>query len=375
MKKEFIPEADDRQVTGGAKGSTRSILLLVLLLLVATFGYLYYFTGLIRPQGEAAKAPEAQVVQIKKPLPPRTEQGDEKTAPPAKPAEKQPLQAKAEKPVALPPQAKPAAAPAAGKSETVQQHVQAAVKPSAAPAAGRAETAQQHVQAAPKPPATPAQPAPVKVAKADAVPVHKEQPKNAPAAAQQVRPQPKESGKPVARAAAEVKKPAAPARGPIQAVKPAGRGAYTLLVGEFAADREAGNCRTRLKKLGIDPVHVQKVKKAENMHRLFMADFDTHCAADQEMQKLQKATDSTFILEEGGRFAVYAGSYLHQKGAAVEQKRLAGKGFKLIIKTAKVTIPMARLTAGSFDDSADAEKEAGRLRERGIIAKVVRNGK
>jgi cell division protein FtsN len=110
------------------------------------------------------------------------------------------------------------------------------------------------------------------------------------------------------------------------------------------------------------------------MHRLFLAEFDSHHAADLELQKLKKVTSSAFILEQNGRYAVYAGSYLHERGAVVEQKRLSGKDFKLNLKTAKVTIPVSRVTAGSFSSSEDARKEASRLEKQGIIARVIKSG-
>jgi len=297
-----------------------------------------------------AKPPPAQTVQIKQPLPPRPDQGAEKPAA-TKPEEKQPAQTKPEKPVSppVPPQAKPA-------SPQVKP-----VPPQAKPAPSQA-----------KPAAVPPQPAPAKAVKTEEKPLHKEQAKASPAPAAT---QHKAGTKPVAAATAATKK-APTAVAARQAAKPAaGQGAFALLVGEFAADKDVKIARAKLKKLGVTPVHEKKIEKLQTMHRLFLADFDSHYAADMELQKLAKVCSSTFILQQSGRYAVYAGSYLHERGAAAEQKRLAGKGFKLAMKSAKVTIPAKKITAGSFSSSADADKEAGRLKKQGISARVIKTGK
>ena len=153
------------------------------------------------------------------------------------------------------------------------------------------------------------------------------------------------------------------------------QGAYTLAVGEYANERELQRARAKLEKLGIAQVDTQKIKKPVIMHRLFLAEFDNHKSADAELRKLQQVTGSAFILEEKGRYAVYGGSYLHERGAVTEQKRLAGKGVKLGIKTVNVMIQISKLTAGSFPSDADARKEAHRLEKQGIVAQVIKVGK
>ena len=353
MAKDIFPEIEEDKPSNGTRGSSQQILLLVLLFLVLVFGYLYFFTNVIRQREEVAKAPPVQTAQVRQPLPPRPDQGGEKPAP-AKPEEKQPAQAKPEKPVSPP--ASPQAMP---------------VPPQVKPASPQVKP----VTPLAKPAAVPPQPAPAKAVKAEEKPLHKEQAKASPAPAQPAALQHKAGTKPVAAAPAPAKKaPAAVAAR--QAAKPAAeRGAFALLVGEFAADKEMKNTRAKLKKLGVTPVHEKKIEKLQTMHRLFLADFDSHYAADMELQKLAKVCSSTFILEQNGRYAVYAGSYLHERGAAAEQKRLAGKGFKLAMKSAKVMIPVKKVTAGSFSSSADAENEATRLKKQGITARVIKTGK
>jgi len=151
-------------------------------------------------------------------------------------------------------------------------------------------------------------------------------------------------------------------------------GAYTLLAGEFASDRETEKARLKLEKQGISNISVRKSKKDETMHRLFLADFDSREAADGELRKLRPQTGSAFIMNEKGRHALYAGSYLHEKGAAAEQKRLARKGVKLTLKTVKVSLPISVVTAGSYTGSDEAKKEAVRLKRKGIVVRVIKLG-
>jgi hypothetical protein len=110
------------------------------------------------------------------------------------------------------------------------------------------------------------------------------------------------------------------------------------------------------------------------MHLLFLADFDSHEAAATELRKLQPQTGSAFILKENGRYALYAGSYLHEKGAAAEQKRLAGKGFRLALKSVNVSLPISEVTAGSYPSIEGARKEAARLKKSGVVVRVIKIG-
>jgi hypothetical protein len=338
MLTNFPPEADGDGPIPREKGSSQRLLLLVLLLLVAAFGYLYFFTGLIRPREEAPKTPPVQPAQVKKPLPPRPEQSGTKPEAAVKPEGAQPAQAKPEKlaaPTALS-QGKPAVAPA------------------------------------PKPAVTPAQPVLAKPAKVEEKPAPKTPAKDAVSPAAPAKTPVRVAEKPAPAAAAGQKRTAPVAA--VKAVKPAvKRGAYTVLVGEFGADQDLRRLREKLKKLGLTPV-LQKSNKPQLMHRLFIGSFDSHAAAYAEMKKVRQNTSAAFILKESGKYSVYAGSYLNEKGAAAERKRLASKGMKPTLKTAKVTIPIVRVTAGSFSAKGNAQKEANRLRKYGIMAKVSKIG-
>ncbi len=371
MPKDFYQEVDE---AGGTRGSIRQGILIVLLLLTAALGYLYFFTGLIKPREQITAVPPSRVAPVKQPLPPRPDQGGMEQPTAAKPEDKQPGPATAEKTATPPasPEAKPAVAPASkpAVAPTPKPAVVPAPKPAVAPVPKPtvAPAPKPTVAPAPKPAQAPVQ----KGVKAEKNPAAKVQAK-APAA-----PVP-----PPAKAQKEIKtKPAAVAAGKVDnKVKPAvagkgtaTKGRYTLLAGEFASDRETEKARLKLGKQGITDVSVRKIKKDETMHRLFLADFDSHEAAAAELRKLLPQTGSAFILNEKGKYALYAGSYLHERGAAAEQRRLAGKGVKLTLKSVKVSLPISEVTAGSYPAIEDAQKEATRLKKKGIVVRVIKNG-
>jgi cell division protein FtsN len=81
------------------------------------------------------------------------------------------------------------------------------------------------------------------------------------------------------------------------------------------------------------------------------------------------------MLKENGRYTVYAGSYLREAKAAVEQDRLFEKGVKLLLKSATAPVAVVKLRAGSFADHWSADKAANSLKKAGLSAKVVKVAK
>jgi hypothetical protein len=315
--------------------------LFVLLGVVAVAGYLYFFTGLIKPREQAAKEPAIQSAQVKKPMPPRVETPSEKAATAAKPEETKPAAAKEEKSAA--------GDPVQSKPVPVQK-----LKPAEVPA--KTET--------------------VKTTKAEAPAGAKAPGKAVPPAAAKV--QGKDEEKPAAIARTAAKKPAVEAGTVRQEAKPAKKtaaGVYTLKIGEYVVDKEAQAIEAKLKKLGLTPVERHKISKLEPMHRLFYAEFGDHDTALAELQKLQKTVPDAFFVQENDKFVIYAGSYYREGKAAVEQDRLYDKGVRLIMKTAEVSVPVIMLTAGSYPDKNDAQKGVARLKKTGIVATIIKTGK
>lgn len=338
MFKRVSPEKDEDTSAGGEKGGGRQLSLLVLLVIVSLFGYLYFFTGLIKPREEAAKSSPEPSIVVKKPIPPRPEQLGGKGKPQINPEEKNGVQGK---------EIKSAAGVETQKSKTpVHQHV----KP------------------------VPAKPEPVKTARQEESSAKKAQTQLSPVTAASITSQGKKGAKPApavipgkANKVAEQENTSQKASKPVEK---GSRGAYILLIGDFASE-EVKKIQTRLEKAAVAPVHKKSSMKVEPMHRLFLADFTDRAAAQAELDKLKKLTADAFILNENGTYAVYAGSYYRKGRAAKEQARFNGQGVKLVLKMADVKVPITKVTAGSFLRKEDARIEAQRLKKLGINAEVV----
>ena len=321
------------------KGSATRMLLLVLLLLVAIAGYLYYFTDLIRPQQGGAKPAAPVSGPIKQPIPPRPGQPGETAAVPAKPVEVKPVGVAPAPATATAPAATPAAAPT-----PVPAQAQTGQKPAPAPAKAKTEPAQ---SAKTEPPAKPALP---------------------PAAAAKPAPAPQPAAAPVAGKAAAPAKPVQKAEKPVATKK---GGAYRLLIGDYGPGEPVNMVLAKLKKSSIAPVQKKAVQAVEPMNRLFVAEFGDQDSAEAELQKLRKLTGDAFLLADSGKYILYAGSYLSATKAASEAKKLASRGVTTVVKQARVAVKVTRVTAGSYASAGEARSDAARLKKRGISASVV----
>ena len=344
MPNQFSPDADDHS---SEKKRSQQRLLLLLLLLVGLFVYLYFFTGLIRPRPETAQIPatppagQPAAEVLKQPLPPRPEGEAAAPAQPAAPGAAAPGATEQPKPA---PPGQPAPATQAK---------------SAKPAAAAAPTAKDKT-AKPAPSAKEAKPATAAKAKPAA-------------AAKEAKP---------ATAAKSAAKPAAVAKGAKAAAPKAAKalakpaaGAYALEINGDLAESETASVTAKLKKAGISNVVTTRTQKGEPMHRLFLADFGDRNEAAEELERLKMVAPNAFMLKENNRYTVYAGSFLRQGKAAVEQDRLYDKGVRLLLKEAIIPVHVVKLRAGSFADQASARKAAGNLKKSGLTAKVVKVGK
>lgn len=365
MPNQFSPDADDNS---SEKKRSQQRLLLLLLLLIALFAYLYFFTGLIKPRTETAQAPAPTPAEqpapevMKQPLPPRPEGEAAAPAQPAAPGAAAPAATGQAKPAparSAAPAGKPAAdaAPAA-KTAPPGQPAPAVQAKNGKPAAPAAPPAKEKA-VKPAPPVKEARPA---TAAKGAKPATAAKEAKTAAAAREKKP-----------AAAKAENRVAPKAARAQA-KPAA-GAYALEINGDLAESEVGPVTAKLKKAGISNVVTSKAQKGEPMHRLFLADFGDRNEAVEELERLKQVAPNAFMLKENGRYAVYAGSFLRQGKAAVEQDRLYDKGVRLMLKEATIPVAVLKLRAGSFADQASAEKAAGNLKKSGVAAKVVKVGK
>ena len=326
-------------------------LLVLLLILIGGFGYIYFFTGLIKPQEEKktaeAPAPAAAPQVVKIPLPPRESE-------PAAPAGKAPEKAEAPKTAAAP--VKPAAA--------------TPPKPAAAPA----KPAPTVVAAPAKPAAAPAKPAPAPVAKAAPVPAPVK-PKEAPKKAEAAKPVEKKAAAKVEEKKTATKdaakKPVAAVKAkpePAAKAKPAAPGSWSVVAGNYVLEEALSADMGRVRKAGFDPVVKPSTRKKSSMNRLLVAEVSDRATAQSTLEKLKRHTSDAFVIEQGGKFVVYAGSYLQQEAASSEKERLKAAGFAVTVKHAEIAIPSQSLTVGPFKSKKAAEAALGKLRSAGIKA-------
>jgi len=346
----------------------QNVLLVVLLILVAGFGYIYFFTGLIKPTQEQKVAEVPPVSQVvKKPLPSsdgaplKADAGDsaekKEAALPAEPVKAEPAPAAAAKPVA-----KAAAKPADAvkKSETPQPAVMKPM-PVAAKAGEKKSLPVEKKQPAvaeKKQDAAEKKPLPPKNVDKKTAVAKKVVEKSGTAAV--ILPQPKK----------EVVKSAR--KEPAVAGDAAVSGRWTVLVGNYVLEEALATDLARVRSAGLEAYVVQGGQKKTHMNRLLLAQYTDRAAAQIELDKLKRFTSDAFILDSPGMHSVYAGSYLLDARASSERERLSASGYTLTLKRADVAIPSKNLTAGSFTDKKAAEDVLKKLRAAGVKATLSR---
>ena len=313
----------------------QSAILVLLLLLVGGFSYIYFFTGIIKPE-DAPKPAEAPVAAkvVKMPLPPREGVAGKAAEKPTDVKKEAAQSVKAEPPKA---QTAPVAAPAPTAKAPVQPPAKTKEEPK------KAES--------PKP-----------AEKKPAVAVKKSEP-----------------------AKAEVKKASAdivtkPKSLPVKMEKPvkavAGAtgsgGSWTILVGTYVLEDALSTDMGRVRKAGFTPVVKPGAHKKSPMNRLFLSEFADRAAAQATLDKLKRHTSDAFILDQAGKHTVYAGSYLLDARAASEMERLNAAGFPVSLKHAEIAIPSQSLTLGPFSDKKTADAALSKLKGAGVKATLSR---
>lgn len=358
MDFKFGKDADNsagtKQSASGEK-NRQTALLLVLLALVGGGGYLYFFTDLIKPQTEQkpAEAPAPQAVR--KPLPTGN-------APAAAPDKKDgvalPAAVAQAVPAAQPVKEQPKAAPEAAKAPVAKPQPAAdvkaqkpaePVKPAAAKPAAAKTAAEQKAPAA----------GDKKAVTADKKSAESAEPKNKAAV------KPATAANPAVIPAKSVKV-AKTARKPAAVAAKESGGPWTVNVGNYMLEDAMAADLAKVRKAGLQAAVKPGARKKTAMHRLFLAEYPDRASAQASLDKLKKNTSDAFILGQGGKYAVYAGSYLLDSRAASEKDRLAAAGYVLTMKSAEVAIQSKSLTAGTFQDKKAAESVAAKLQAAGL---------
>lgn len=320
----------DAAPQGQDKGR-QTVLLVVLLLLLGGFGYLYFFTGLIRPQEQAAP-PQPVPQVVKQPLPARDGVQSQMSSAVQTAAPAAPTMAPAQ-----------ATTPAA-TSSAVPAKAPAVVKP-AAPTAK--PVAQKPVVDA-KSTAKPAQ-----AAKAEPVkPVTALKPAVTPKVAEKKAAAPKASPKPAATAAKV-------------------GGPWTVVVGSYVLEEKLAADMARVKAAGLTPVMTSGQRHMTTMHRLKYADYADRDTAQQAVELLKRTAGDGFVMQKAGKYEVFAGSYAQLTSAQAEQQRLANAGIKVSLQKSQVGVPSRKLTAGTYTDRKVAESTLKKLKQAGIGTPVL----
>jgi cell division septation protein DedD len=331
---------------------SQSALLVLLLILIGGFTYVYFFTALIKPldaQKKGAATVTAQDI-VKIPLPPReggTAKSEEKAS-----DKTEPIKAAAPATVAAAPTVKPA--------------IEAA-KPAPPPAAKNS-------------------PAPAKLKvepkKTEATKHSEKKPLSAAAVV-------KNSAK-VPAANVEDKKPAVVDKKsasvketqnkmaldkqakPESAVKPqkTATGSWSLIVGNYVLEETLSTDMGRLRKAGFEPVINSSARKKTAMNRLFVSEYNDRATALSTLEKLKRHTSDAFVIEQGGRFHVYAGSYSQNEAVNSEKERLKAAGFPVTVKRTDISIPSHNLSVGPFNSKKEAEAALGKLKSAGVKASL-----
>jgi cell division protein FtsN len=341
-------EDSSNQAADGSKGNQNALLVL-LLVLVGGFAYVYFFTGVIKPL-KAQKPAEVQAPQVvKKPIPARD--GEPVKVSAAAPTVKKDT---AEAPAAKP--EPPKAAP---------------VSPAAAPVVKKE---------IPKPKEEAKKPEPVKPAVIKQTPVVAEKPVAAKAEVKKTAPVDKKetiakkAGDKQNTAGGEAKTEKTAVKSekkPVPAKARVSSGRWTLVVGSYQLEDTLAADLVRVRQAGLEALVLPAARKKTQMNRLLLAEFDSRNAAQAELDKIKRHTSDAFIMDQGGKYAVYAGSYLLNERALSEKERLAASGFSLTLKRAEVSIPSKSLSAGTFSDRKAAESALNKLKAAGVKARLV----
>lgn len=147
---------------------------------------------------------------------------------------------------------------------------------------------------------------------------------------------------------------------------------YSLRVGTYVVDEKLEKDKEKVIKAGLEPIVVSGGTRKATMNRLFLGAFDDKQKAEAQLGKVKKVSDSAFMIQEKGKYAVYAGSYYVEKTAVQEQNRLGALGITLVLKKADVPLPAQKLTAGRFSSIKAAQEAASRLKKLGLKTPVIR---
>lgn len=386
-----LPEKGTAPCIFGVAGSSVKGILILLLALGVCFSYFYFFTDVLRPNEETPTQVDVSSTEVKKPLPARVVQNASTSAAqvdqgaPATPAT---LAETPEKPVVTgrvqenapvkAPESSPGVpvkpSPAVSKPvPTAQKTAAAPVEPVPLPAKQKETAKKDAASEARKTAAGKASSAAAVKSTEKTVPVKsaaKDSGSSLPRKKSVGTEQKPDSTSTVKQKAASAKKgdatPSKVADGTGKTVsKKEGKG-FSLVIGTYVLQSTLKADKSKLEKAGVHPSVVAGPKKSQPMNRLVVGEFDSYTTARTELEKVKKTSKGAFLLQENGKYTLFAGSYYRKERAVEEQERLRSQGFAPILKKADAPVESWKMMVGGFPTREAAQEEAAKLRKMGF---------
>jgi len=150
---------------------------------------------------------------------------------------------------------------------------------------------------------------------------------------------------------------------------------YTLQIGEFVMKSALADAVKKVEDAGLKPMVGKGPKKKEPRIRLYYGERANLQLAKKEVEQLRSTkVDAFFLKEAGGKYRIYAGSYIDEKAAEQERQRIAPQGVKVTLKPVLVSFPSYLVLAGSFSTRAAAEARAADFVKQGLKVEVIEFG-
>ncbi len=186
-----------------------------------------------------------------------------------------------------------------------------------------------------------------------------------------------EAGKPAPRletAAAET--PVAPPPGPepVELSAPAPRphvpDRYVLQGPPFLGSGNLAKAEQIVRSLGFEP-RLEKGEKTVRMTRLLVGRYPL-AQARARLRQLKGMAPGVFLLPQGKRTALYAGSFADARRARDLAARLNQQGVRVEEEPVEVSLAVTILTFGDYPDMATAGQAAERARANGLEVRILR---
>ena len=143
---------------------------------------------------------------------------------------------------------------------------------------------------------------------------------------------------------------------------------WFIEVGNYVLEEALSADIGHVRKAGFEPIVKPSTRKKTVMNRLFISESTDRASAQSTLEKLKRHTSDAFVIEQGGKFTVYAGSYLQNDSAVTEKDRLKASGFSATVKHADIAIPSQNLSVGPFNSKKSVDTALVKLKNAGVKA-------